>query len=276
MKAKIHKKDVHLNIKFILEEELFSKKQLDILEDIISVKLPVWKQELKVLPAENAPQIGIITDSSLFEVVNDICSLRTYGLRNAQLIGGYKGIYFYLDSSRKLFTTNNNTISVEILKISEIEGQCINEWTMDFFSEITKSLPIRYARAYQNAEFTTKNLIGTSVMGVNIYKSLPGLYWLNYFGIPYVKMIGEEKITDSISSLIEKHNGGLIEKHNGGILLCLDEDPFNWNTKSYQDIEQKVIACIGKQYFFLKDDPYQSTVAPDFANEYHNRQQISS
>jgi hypothetical protein len=268
MKNKIHKKDVHLNIKFILEEELFSKKQLDILEDIISAKLPIWKQELKVLPAENAPQIATTSESSLFEAVSDVCPLRTYGLGNAQLIGGYKGIYFYLDSSRKLFTTNNNTISVEILKISEIEGQCVNKWTMDFFSEITKSLPIRYARAYQNAEFITKNFIDTSVMGVNIYKSLPGLYWLNYFGIPYVKMIGEEKITDSISNLIEKHNGG--------ILIYLDENPFNWNTKSYQDLEEKVIACIGKQYFFLKDDPYQLTVAPDFANEYHNRQQISS
>ncbi|MGB3205753.1 MAG: hypothetical protein WBB28_12250 [Crinalium sp.] len=203
----------------------------------------------------------------MFEAVSKVCPLRAYGLSNAQLIGGYKGIYFYLDSSRKLFTTNNNTISVEILKILEIEGQCINKWIMDFFSEITKLLPIRYARACHNAEFITKNFIGNSVMGVNIYKSLPGLYWLNYFGIPYINMIGEKNLS-SIASLIEKHNGG--------ILLYLDESPFSWNTKKYQDIEQKVIACIGKKYFFLKDDPSQLTVAPNFAAEYHNRQQISS
>jgi hypothetical protein len=264
MNNKIYKKNIHIDIYCILEEELFSKKQLDVLENIISRELPIWKQDLKVLPAENAPRIASTENTSLFEAVSDVCPLRKYGLGNGQLIGSYKGIYFYLYSSRQLFTTNNNIISIEILGMLDVEGQNTSQWVMNLFVDIISSLPIRYARACHNDEFKNKNFITSgSAEGVNLYKSLPGIYWLNYFSIPYLKMIGEEKIINS--------SAYSIKKYNQGILLTLDENPFDWNTKSYKEREQQVIEHIGKQYFFLKDDLGRLTIAPDFATEYRDR-----
>ena len=264
MPNKISKKDIKFYIKIVLEESLFEKRQLDIFQNILLDKLTVWSESIKILPTENSPCIGFLEEhNTLFEAIHEICPLSKYGLGNAILHGSYKGIYFYLYNSRDLFTPNNNLISIEILKILEIEGQDIREWIVDFFTEIITLLPVRYGRACLDSEFRSKNYIEPSFKGVNLYESLPGLYWLNYLGIPYIKMIGEEKII---------HSGAYsINQYNGGVLLGLDENPFNWNTEEYQDCEQQVLEKIGCQYFFMKNKPDQVTVTPDFATEYQDR-----
>jgi hypothetical protein len=266
---KLKKNDINIDIYFITEEELFNREQINTLEDILRRKLPVWSKNLKILPTENAPFIGLLSDySNLFEALQHTCPTRRGGLGNAILHGGYKGIYFYLDSSKQRFSTNYNGISVEILKILEIEGRDVVEWIFDFFSEVVMRLPIRYGRACLTNEFMEKNSIdpsvGFGVRGVNIYKSLPGIYWLNYLGIPYIKMIGKEKI-------LNDSNAHIVKEFNGGVLLSLDKNPFEWSNGDYKKRELDIITNIGCKYFFLKDKADEETIAPDFVAEYKSR-----
>lgn len=109
-------------------------------------------------------------------------------------------------------------------------------------------------------EFNAKNMVndesGLYSIGVKLDVSLPGLYWLNYFGAPYLDLIGEERLMTA-----PVHSA---RKTGSGIILSLDESPFAWKSESYQNRERIAIDHIGQKYFFHRDDPGRRLVAPLF------------
>jgi hypothetical protein len=88
-------------------------------------------------------------------------------------------------------------------------------------------------------------------------KDLQGLYWLNFFGAPYVDLIGRERLLSAPAYEVKAVGDG--------VLLVLDSDADAWQSEEYQRREQHVIEHLGKQYFFSRHDPERKTVAPDFA-----------
>jgi hypothetical protein len=89
----------------------------------------------------------------------------------------------------------------------------------------------------------------------------PGLYWLNFFGAPYVDLMGRERLLTAPAYEVKPVDDG--------VLIALDSSANAWQTAAYRQREQAVIAHLGEKYFFSRHDPARQTVAPDF-RAYHD------
>jgi hypothetical protein len=96
-------------------------------------------------------------------------------------------------------------------------------------------------------------------IGVFLEDSLPGLYWLNYFGPPYTKLFGKERLLSA--------PGFEVGEADGGVLVALDEVPMTWTGGEYRAREAAVIDHLGREFFFSKDTPERKTVAPEFRRQ---------
>jgi hypothetical protein len=183
-----------------------------------------------------------------------------HGLGLVILKGAYEGLTFYLDHCDETLPPELNYVSVEIYCLMTVENCSPPEWAWSFFEETVSALPVRYANVRSSEEFSAKNLIndaeGLRAVGVKLDVSLPGLYWLNYFGRPYIKFIGEDRLLSAPTFAARKVGNG--------VLLALDDSPLNWQSAAYREREAATITHIGRQYFFLKDEPGRRLIAPDF------------
>lgn len=129
------------------------------------------------------------------------------------------------------------------------------------WNQLLPVLPLVGHRLEQ--EFDVKNISrsegGTEAIGVDLTEALPGLYWLNYFGPPYVKLIGRERLLSAPAFEVAPIGNGVI--------VALDASAEAWRSAAYQQREQAVIEHLGKEYFFSRHEPERKTVAPDFRAE---------
>lgn len=111
-------------------------------------------------------------------------------------------------------------------------------------------------------EWNAKNMElerGARAIGGDISRYLPGLYWLNFFGEPYRKLIGKERLLSAPA-----HE---IVEVDAGVLVCLAERPESWDSPEYKAVENRVLDHLGREYFFDRNDTERKTVAPDFGLE---------
>jgi len=85
-------------------------------------------------------------------------------------------------------------------------------------------------------------------------KYLPGLFWMNFFGKPYVELIGKNRLTGTPSSSAQEIDEG--------VCLKLYENPFKWSEPLNRKSEEKALRHIGVQYFFQREDRARATVSP--------------
>jgi hypothetical protein len=153
-----------------------------------------------------------------------------------------------------------NHLSIEVLGLPIIEEQTFSDWAWNLFGNLPQQLPIRYGNGHLAEEFHTKNMVyeagGARAVGVRLEEALPGLYWLNYFGGPYLKLIGEDRLL-SAPAFAARQVGN-------GVLIALDSSPLNWQSAAYREREEATINHLGRDYFFLKAEPGRQLVAPVF------------
>ena len=141
-----------------------------------------------------------------------------------------------------------------------MEQQPTCAWARQFFAAVVEALPTDYANSHANQEFEAKNMVldrnGAEAIGIGLVDYLPGLYWLNYLGPPYVDLIGFDRLLSAPAYEVKEIAGG--------VLLALAADADEWQSPEYQAREAAVIEHIGKKYFFSRSDPDRETVAPDF------------
>jgi hypothetical protein len=82
--------------------------------------------------------------------------------------------------------------------------------------------------------------------GRDFSEYLPGLFWLNYFGGPYVELIGLERLT-----------GAPVETRvvGGAVVVELPGGPSAWDSDEYRSAEDAALRHIGEEFFFSKDLP---------------------
>ena len=187
-------------------------------------------------------------------------------LGRAVLTGSYTGLSFFIFHFEGTLPPELNYLAVEIYGPSTIEGQLTSSWARQFFEAVAGRLPVRYGHAHLTEEFHAKNRIddetGARAIGVAIPDALPGLYWLNYLGAPYVDLIGRERLLTAPAYEVKAVGDG--------VLLALDESADAWQSADYIAREHATIDHLGKQYFFSRWQPDRKTVAPDF-NAYLDR-----
>ncbi|MGD9720829.1 MAG: hypothetical protein AB7O59_14155 [Pirellulales bacterium] len=241
-------------------QPLFTEAQLDGLQAILNDLLPFWTKGLRVARYEHSPDKELVgRDNRLFDrLYHAAPPKRTLG--EAVLTGVYSGLSFYLSHCQGTLPPVLNDMSVEVYELARIEGKRAFDTTRDLFEAFVTRLPVRYANVRSSDEYDAKNILdddsGVQAIGADIEVAIPGLYWLNYFGPPYVEMLGRERLLTA-PAFEAKALGD-------GVLLALDESPEAWQQPSYRQREQDVVNHLGPHYFFSRRDPDRKTIAPDF------------
>ena len=176
------------------------------------------------------------------------------------LTGAYKGLAFFMYHSKPTLPVELNRMSAEVYGLDVVEGQSTSAWARHFVERMVACMPVRYGSAWTDEEYEAKNMVndetGVYAIGADVNHEIPGLYWLNYFGGPYVELIGRERLLSAPAYEVKPVGDG--------VLIALDASAESWQNEAYVEREQAVIAHLGKQYFFSRHDPDRQTIAPDF------------
>ncbi len=138
-------------------------------------------------------------------------------------------------------------------------GIAVQLWAQEFFENACRILMPAYAHAVHVDEYDAKNMCfdrGAEAIVVDWNRSIPGLYWLNYFGQPFSGVFGSSKILASL-----KDEAARIGRD--GVLISLGDDPYSWDSEEYKSRERKVLKILGREYFFDRADPERETVVVD-------------
>jgi hypothetical protein len=153
-----------------------------------------------------------------------------------------------------------NSVTVQVCR-SKVAGMDAVRWSRSFFESCSRLLVPTFGYGACLEEYDAKNMVsddsGTRVVGVDVTKGLPGLYWLNAYGGPYVELLGEEKLMTAPTA-VTKRLGGTV-------LLAIAESGRRWNTAHYRATETAVRDHFGKEFFFSKDAPERDLKTIDFS-----------
>jgi hypothetical protein len=153
-----------------------------------------------------------------------------------------------------------NRMAIEIYGRRMVEGRTASERASAICEAICARMPTRHACAYLDAEYNAKNIIddetGVRAIGARLARGIPGLYWLNFFGAPYVELMGREKLLTAPAYEVKPVGDG--------VLVALAASAEAWQSADYKQRGQAVIAHLGRQFFFSRDDPDRPLVAPDY------------
>jgi len=251
---------MHLWCSFYLDRPIFDQAQLGELQSIINEVLPSWSRGLCIAYHELKPPVPVNQSDSLWDCLHGVAAPKR-GLSHAALFGDYQGVSCFLSHSERTLPPELNHFTFEICELESVEGRASSDWAKTAFEAIASRMSVRYANVRTDEEYYAKNMIdnetGTRAIGANFSRATPGLYWLNFFGRPYLDLIGRERLLSAPAFEVKPVDDG--------VLIALDASADAWQTPAYQHREQAVIEHLGKQYFFSRYDPDRVTVAPDFA-----------
>lgn len=261
----------------------------DRLQEVLRQCAPNWSSELKLVydeeDREYGPQVDINRAGALYKALAAralqakkaqranyeelLKAAKRYGspvtpydeecLMDSAILGGATDdLMVYLDFDTKPRLLESNAVGAQLYSRS-FEGRRTESWTRSSLELIATNLPIDYGRACLKDEFEAKNMDysrGSKAIGVDLSRSLPGLYWLNYFGPLLCDFIGRDKLITAPA-----YEARRIGK---GVLIALGQEPEHWHTAEYQRREKAVETHLGKEFFFSREDPKRRTRAPQF------------
>lgn len=101
---------------------------------------------------------------------------------------------------------------------------------------------IRYKGRFRNGHIKAAE----SVVGVDLIKHIPGLYWGNYFGPAYVEWFGADTFKQLPSASLKWLD-------NGAVFFTLAEHPNSWASATYQQTVRTCRTMLGTDAFFDKE-----------------------
>ncbi|GAA4569015.1 hypothetical protein GCM10023176_24700 [Micromonospora coerulea] len=177
--------------------------------------------------------------------------------------GGTKGVYLKVDFDRRVPAipsgTNwlwSNNISGRILA-PRVEGVDQQEWVCRLIDEVATATTMVWGAAYLSPEFARSNIDtsrGIRAIGRDMRRSLPGVYWLNVFGPPYIDLIGERRLLDAPADAVKRRGEHIVISTYGNA-----ED---W--EAHDKTRYMLATALGAEYFFDRDDRARQHQAPDF------------
>jgi hypothetical protein len=152
-----------------------------------------------------------------------------------------------------------NHITLQIRK-PKVEGQLGAVWLRETMRLWCERLSPAWACAQQMTEYDAKVMSDdphlVAAVGRDFGSHLPGLFWWNYFGPPYRRLLGDARLRSS--------PGEHVAVVGDGVVVQLSEDPSGWGTPGYAAMEQRVRDHLGTELFFSKADPDLRGVVPDW------------
>jgi hypothetical protein len=254
---------MHLWCTFILSQPTFAAPQLDAVQDVINELLPQWSKTYearKGSPPREAVLVG--RQRRLYDCVHSVAPVRRRR-GSVDLTQADDSIAFYLDHFEGAYPPDANDITLELYERATVEDQPTAVWARRMFETVASALPVRYGNVHTKEEFAAKNMEITTqrtrALQPPIVHALPGLYWLNFFGPTYLRLIGRERVLGAPAYEVKALGQG--------VLASLDPSCNAWQSAEYRRREQAVLDHLGRQYFFDRDHPNRQTVGPDFEQE---------
>ena len=149
-----------------------------------------------------------------------------------------------------------NAISFQI-RHPRIEDRPAEEWAATMMGDACALMSPVWASARTTEEYQAKVMRNGNAAGRDFSRFLPGLFWLNFFGAPYVATIGPDKL-EAVPALHKPIDSG--------ILIQLHSDPSAWTSPEYRTVEERVRNSIGSDFFFSKAAAASRSRAPEFAH----------
>jgi hypothetical protein len=139
-----------------------------------------------------------------------------------------------------------------------VEGVDRQQWVSQLAAALAETTEMLWGAAYLQPEFTLSNLDtsgnGLSALGRDVRTSLPGIYWLNIFGAPYVALIGSQRLVQAPAHLVTRRGSHVI--------VQAYRDAADWST--HDEARRALVAALGVEYFFDRNDQARRYRAPDF------------
>lgn len=131
-------------------------------------------------------------------------------------------------------------------------------WVEPLLHDLLVIVPALHAYCATRPEYDAYNIVGGRGGGVDYGRHLPGLYWMNFFGRPYVELIGRGRLLSAPCSA---------QPVADGVLVRIGDTPQAWQSGEYKAIRTAVLEHIGAQYFFDRERPNAETVAPEWPTD---------
>lgn len=149
-----------------------------------------------------------------------------------------------------------NRLAIQVRK-KKIDGVDAIIWIRDVFRELCERTDPAWGKISDCGEYWEKVMeVSPSVraVGRDFSKYLPGLFWLNFFGKPYLNAIGTKRVATTPARVVERLKTG--------ILVEIYEDPLLWNEEPSRILERAVRDHLGSEFFFLKGYETSKTKSP--------------
>jgi hypothetical protein len=140
---------------------------------------------------------------------------------------------------------------------ARVDGVPRQEWVFRLVEQLAVHTPMLWGAAYLRPEFADSNLDtshGATAIGRDMRTHLPGIYWLNVFGRPYLDLIGEQQLL-AAPAAAARHVGD-------HVLVQAYPDARAWADN--HAVRRSVMAALGAEYFFDRHNPTAAYRAPDF------------
>lgn len=153
----------------------------------------------------------------------------------------------------------SNSLSGHI-EASVIDRVPAAEWVGALVEAFAQHPAMLWAAAYSSDEWHDRNMHdgadGMWALGRDIRRSLPGLFWLNVFGKPYIDHIGRSRLLALPMNMAEAIGDA--------VLVRLYETPDDWSSDESRSNHQRTAERLGVEHFFDRRFPDRPTSAPDF------------
>ena len=148
----------------------------------------------------------------------------------------------------------SNSIRAHV-SAQRVEGRHRAEWVEQLAAALAITPDFLWGAAYMNAEFSASNLDtsdGVRAVGRDVRRHLPGVYWLNLFGRPYVDLIGRDTLLSA---------PGDVRELEGAVLLRPYGQPERWRDALH--VKARLREHLGEDVFFDRAQPAGPSRAPD-------------
>ena len=144
------------------------------------------------------------------------------------------------------------------LRRARVQGQPAATWANVVLEEIAASTTPVWGAISAGSEYDAKVMSdgpGFAAIGRDFGRFLPGLFSVNFFGPPYVDLIGRRRLLDAPGA----------REVGEGVLITVADDPRQWDAPAHREREDAVLDHLGREYFFSKTAMPSLTKAPDWS-----------
>ena len=155
-------------------------------------------------------------------------------------------------------TRLGNRIVFQVRK-PRVERRPGSQWVRESFFDLCAALAPAWASARHPAEYWAKVMSerpSIQAVGRDFARYLPGLFWLNCFGRPYLELVGERTVLAAPATEVARIAGG--------VAIVRGDDAGDWDTPASLELERRIIDQVGADLFYDRSEPDRAGRAPDW------------